>query len=464
VDDGVSGKEWRPKIVAFMCNWCTYVGADAAGTARLQYRSEVIPIRLQCTGRMDPTFILVALEKGMDGVIVSGCHPGDCHYVSGNLYARRRFTVFRALLEFLGIDTRRIQFAWVSATEGVKWAELVNDFVGRIEELGPNKAFRELSDFSPLRPAGSGRVPIAEVPKEESEPPDYSPYSDALKDLARDLLEKGEVGIVVGYGAPGTSGVASPAFAVNPEETCSLSFNDRCLNNLSVHLTNDLVRRYGKIGIVAKGCDVKSIVGLIQENQIRRDEIRIIGVVCGGMRGDDGRILEKCRACDVKVPHLYDYLIGEGDEGAEAMPRLSISERTMAEIDYVSSMPLEERWVWWQEQFSRCIKCYACRAVCPFCYCDRCIVDRTRPQWIPPGAHGKGVLSWMVVRAFHLAGRCTLCGECSRVCPAGIRLDLISARVAMEVQKVYGYMAGYRFDVPPPLQTFRREDEEDFIR
>lgn len=461
--DEVSGKGWSPKVVAFICNWCTYVGADGAGTARLQYRPEVIPIRLQCTGRMDPMFIIKALEQGADGVIVSGCHPGDCHYVSGNLYARRRFIVFRSLLDFLGVDVRRIQFAWVSATEGVKWVDLVNDVVGRVEGLGPNMAFRELSDFSPFRKTGSGMV-IAREDVEGVELPDYSSFSDPLKALAGDLLDKGEVGIVVGYGELGTRGVASPVFVRSPDEACFLTFNDRCLNDLSVYLTNDLLRRHGKVGIVAKGCDIKSIIGLIQENQIKREDLRIIGVVCRGMRGDDGGILEKCKACDVQIPHLYDDLIGEGEEGVGRAPRLAISERTKAEIEAVSSMSLEERWRYWQEQFSRCIKCYACRAVCPFCYCDRCIVDRTRPQWILPGAHGKGVLSWMVVKAFHLAGRCTLCGECSRVCPAGIRLDLINARVAMEVQKAYGYVAGYSFEVPPPLQTFRREDEEDFIR
>ena len=109
--------EWRPKIVALVCNWCTYTGADMAGTARRTYAPNVRVIRLLCSGRIDPLLILQAFEQGADAVLVSGCHPGDCHYVQGNLYARRRLTVFKSLLDFVGLDQRRLHYAWVSASE-----------------------------------------------------------------------------------------------------------------------------------------------------------------------------------------------------------------------------------------------------------------------------------------------------------------------------------------------------------
>jgi F420-non-reducing hydrogenase iron-sulfur subunit len=128
---------FEPKIVAFVCNWCTYTGADLAGTSRIAMAPNVRIIRLPCTGRIDTLFILKAFERGADGVIVSGCHPADCHYTSGNYHARRRFAVFRELMEFVGIDPQRVTFSWVSASEGGKWAEVVNSTTERIRGLGP---------------------------------------------------------------------------------------------------------------------------------------------------------------------------------------------------------------------------------------------------------------------------------------------------------------------------------------
>ncbi len=139
--------EFNPKIVAFVCNWCTYAGADLTGTSRMKYSPQVSIIRFPCTGRIDFMLLLKAFANGADGIIVSGCHPNDCHYSSGNFHARRRWIVFRGLLDFLGIDVRRVQFSWVSAAEGAKWAQLVNATADQIRQLGP---FSELS--SPARP------------------------------------------------------------------------------------------------------------------------------------------------------------------------------------------------------------------------------------------------------------------------------------------------------------------------
>jgi len=129
-------KRFEPSIIAFVCNWCTYTGADLAGTSRLEMAPNVRIIRLPCTGRIDTLFIIKAFERGADGVIISGCHPGDCHYTAGNYHARRRFAAFRDLAEFMGIDSRRITFSWVSASEGNKWQEVVNETVERIRKLG----------------------------------------------------------------------------------------------------------------------------------------------------------------------------------------------------------------------------------------------------------------------------------------------------------------------------------------
>ncbi|MEE8415656.1 MAG: hydrogenase iron-sulfur subunit [Desulfobacterales bacterium] len=137
---------WNPKIVAFVCNWCTYAGADLAGTSRLKYDASVRVMRVPCTGRIDTLFIVKAYEQGADCVLVSGCHPGDCHYDAGNYHARRRWTVFRELMSFLGVDEKRLQFSSVSAAEGAKWAKLINRLVDEIRSKGPFKEYQMLTN------------------------------------------------------------------------------------------------------------------------------------------------------------------------------------------------------------------------------------------------------------------------------------------------------------------------------
>lgn len=139
--------EFEPKVLAFVCNWCTYAGADLTGMSRIKYASNVKIVRFPCTGRIDFMLLLKAFANGSDGVIVSGCHPNDCHYTSGNFHARRRWILFRSLLDFLGIDIRRIQFSWVSAAEGAKWADIVNETVSSIRELGSYTEYRRAADF-----------------------------------------------------------------------------------------------------------------------------------------------------------------------------------------------------------------------------------------------------------------------------------------------------------------------------
>ena len=139
--------EFEPKIVAFVCNWCTYAGADLTGTSRIKYAPNVKIIRFPCTGRIDFMLLSKAFANGADGIIVSGCHPNDCHYSSGNFHARRRWMVFRKLLDFTGVDIRRVKFSWVSAAEGAKWADVVNKTVDEIKKLGPYDAYKKAADL-----------------------------------------------------------------------------------------------------------------------------------------------------------------------------------------------------------------------------------------------------------------------------------------------------------------------------
>ncbi len=128
---------FEPRIVAFVCNWCTYTGADLAGTSRLKMAPNVRVLRLPCSSRVSPLFLIKAFQRGADGVIVSGCHPGDCHYSTGNYYTRRRLAILHDLLDFIGVDVRRVTFSWVSASEGGRWQEVVDETTARVKELGP---------------------------------------------------------------------------------------------------------------------------------------------------------------------------------------------------------------------------------------------------------------------------------------------------------------------------------------
>lgn len=134
---------FEPKIVAFVCTWCTYTGADLAGTSRLQMPSNVRIVRLNCSSRVNPLFVMKAFERGADGVIVSGCHPGDCHYSTGNYYTRRRFAIFRELIDFMGVDDRRLTMSWVSASQGGKWRDVVSEAIARVKDVGPFNRFSQ---------------------------------------------------------------------------------------------------------------------------------------------------------------------------------------------------------------------------------------------------------------------------------------------------------------------------------
>ena len=134
--------EFEPNIVAFLCNWCSYAGADLAGTSRIKYPPNVKVIRVMCSGRVNPLFVINALQQGADGVLIAGCHPGDCHYAQGNYYARRRIVVLKKLLEYLGIEPERVHMAWVSAAEGQKFADVINEVTDHVKKVGPQHLLR----------------------------------------------------------------------------------------------------------------------------------------------------------------------------------------------------------------------------------------------------------------------------------------------------------------------------------
>lgn len=164
----MTSRDWKPRIVAFFCNWCTYTAADLAGVSRMKYAPNARVIRLMCSGRVDPQFILEALARGADGVLIGGCHPGDCHYVEGNYKALRRFQMLRRVLDGMGIERERVRLEWISAAEGDKVRSVINDMVDRIRGLGPlalpsrHKAWdEEMALLEEHVAHGMGREPAA---------------------------------------------------------------------------------------------------------------------------------------------------------------------------------------------------------------------------------------------------------------------------------------------------------------
>ena len=320
VGDRPSGFE--PKIVAFVCNWCTYLGADLAGTTRLEYPPNVRIIRLPCSGRIDFNLIIKAFEMGADSVLVSGCHPGDCHYTSGNYHARRRWILFRELLKALGFDLERIHFTWISAAEGHKWQQTVKEITEKTRRLGPYNYLR-CGDLTPEPPklettfsaaSGSaaqtcGKPPgfraapelssssaqaerlshsaCAEEVVEGMRPAERQSLSarqaaepqvvQALRETCRRLLAEGKVKVVIGYGKRG------PVFVTRPEDVEQLVWNEQCLANLTVYLKRKEIRALGRPAIVVKGCDERALVVLEKESQIDRKEMHVIGMACQGM-------------------------------------------------------------------------------------------------------------------------------------------------------------------------------------
>jgi len=145
MSENTANKEWEPKIAAIVCNWCTYAGADLAGISRIQYPPNVRIIRVPCTGRINPFYIVMALQEGADGVLVSGCHPGECHYISGNLVARRKFATLKSFLNYIGVEGDRTIFTWVSASEGDRFAQVIKGVTEKVRALGPaNKLVKKI--------------------------------------------------------------------------------------------------------------------------------------------------------------------------------------------------------------------------------------------------------------------------------------------------------------------------------
>lgn len=277
---------------------------------------------------------------------------------------------------------------------------------------------------------------------------------EELRKRARELLEKGEVAVIIGYGQGDSPPETFPLFVSNPGEVDHLIFNPFCTNNLALYLVRKEVSLLGRPGLAARPEEIRTVSVLVQESQVKPEDVVLIGVFCS----EPGKEGAPCGMLEGKTLEELEKEVRERFKGRD------LSGEELARVRELEALPPEERWVFWEGEFSRCIKCYACRQACPLCYCERCIVEKNQPQWIPSSSHALGNYSWNLVRAFHLAGRCVSCGACERACPMNIPLSLLNKKMALEVRENFGYESGYDHKAPLPMASFLVEDSEEFIK
>lgn len=311
-----------------------------------------------------------------------------------------------------------------------------------------------------------------------------------LHEEVKKILSRDDIKYVIGY-KKGTYGFrTSPIFASKKEDVEKLIFSPLCVNNLSLYVKFEDGNE--KVGLVVKGCDSRSLVQMIQERRIPREKLFIIGIPCTGVIDpkkmhdgfpnvyenidvveEEGKfiftinekthripkeelVLDKCLHCEYPTPIIYDTLIGEKIK--------QLGQKDYKEVKKFEKKPLKEKWSFWEENFDRCIRCYACRNVCPMCYCEECMAEQLDPQWLRRSVNLSENTAWHIMRAFHLSGRCTECGECERACPMDIPLMFLNKKIEKDIKELFDYEPGINVDEKPLLAMFKPDDPEDFIK
>jgi ferredoxin len=264
----------------------------------------------------------------------------------------------------------------------------------------------------------------------------------ALRQKAKEMLESGKVQMIIGYG-DGSSGRVRPVFISKAENVTQLIWDDRCKQNLAVYLNKPEIKKLGKPALIATPVVVKTIIQLISENQLKSSEILVL-------------VVENC-----VVSELTDNV---SLEAYSAEHSVVLRPSVLEEMKKISEMSIQQRNTYWQDELSRCFKCYACRAACPLCYCERCITDNNQPQWVCVASHAQGNFEWHINRAMHLAGRCVECGSCSIACPVGIPIGLLTMEASRIVKQEFGQEPGLHCDADSAMSSFKIDDMETFIK
>ena len=318
---------------------------------------------------------------------------------------------------------------------------------------------------------------------------------EKIKETVKKLFKENKIDVFIGYQKGTLPLKAAPFFLKRAEDAEKLVWNSYCSNNLAVYLSRFFKPKKGskdenmpRIGILAKGCDGRSIVGLIKENQVPRENIYIVGINCSGVidkkkiKGIDiatadekkGTVIvedgygkkaefkkeellsDVCISCRYSSPLVCDEFIGEKEGKSKKESR----EEFIKEFEKKS---IEERWRYFHEQISKCIRCNACRQACPNCYCVECFAEQTKPRWIGSTNDISDVMFYHIGRIFHQAGRCVDCGACVRACPMGVDLRIFTYKLVKDVKELFEYEAGISLEEAPSLATFKQDDKQDFM-
>ena len=313
-------------------------------------------------------------------------------------------------------------------------------------------------------------------------------YRDKIIDIARRILQEEKVDVFIGYKKGSVPMMNEPVLINHPDKADLLHWDSHC----GLNLCNYLTRRTDRIGIVANGCNSRNIVTHIVENQIKREQLYIVGIPCTGMidhRAVMGAVGNKeilevhegegtfkvvgndfeetfqtsdylrnnCALCLHRNPVEYDEMVADPvDEQQGVEP--------FGEVTEIESKSSQERWEYFTELVDPCIRCYACRNACPLCYCPTCFVDESKPQWVGKSIDPTDTMTFHFLRAYHCAGRCTDCGACERVCPVGIPVRQFTSKLNKDTLALFEWEAGLSLDMRPPLDVYRVDDYNDFVR